>query len=123
MSSVLRFNTWQDAEGNLVADTSNGVVNVLMTETSEKTASYTPVLADAGYIVNMNELGAATFTVPTNANVAFPIGTIIGIYNQSASDVTVQGDTGVTVRNAGPVVQYAEASLRKRADNEWVMVG
>lgn len=92
-------------------------------ETSEQTADYTLALADAGKIVNMNKSGAATLTVPTNASVAFPVGTIIGVYNQSSDDVTVAGDSGVTVRNDGAIPQYAEISLRKRATDEWVMVG
>lgn len=92
-------------------------------ETSEQTADYTLVLADAGKVVNMNKSGAATLTIPTNASVAFPIGTVIRVYNQSADDVTVAGDSGVTVRNEGTVGQYAEASCRKRATDEWVMVG
>lgn len=92
-------------------------------ETTEKTADYTLVLADAGKIVNMNKSGTATLTVPTNASVAFPVGTIVGVYNQSSDAVTVAGDSGVTVRNDGTVDQYGEISLRKRATDEWVMVG
>lgn len=95
----------------------------ILLENSEQTADYTLTLADAGKVVNMNKSGAANLTIPTNASVAFPVGTVIGIYNQSADDVTVAGDTGVTLRNAGTVGQYAEASLRKRATDEWVLVG
>lgn len=92
-------------------------------ETTVRTANYTLAIADAGKIVPMNKSGAATLTVPTNASVAFPVGTVVGVYNQSSDAVTVAGDSGVTVRNAGNVGQYSEASLRKRATNEWVMVG
>ena len=97
-------------------------LNILI-ETSEKTADYTLALGDFGQIVQMNKSGTATLTVPTNASVAFPVGTVIGVYNRSSDAVTVAGDSGVTVRNAGGVGQYAEASLRKRATDEWVMVG
>lgn len=92
-------------------------------ETTAKTADYTLALADAGKIVSMNKSGTATLTVPTNASVAFPIGSIVGVYNQSSDAVTVAGDSGVTVRNDGTVDQYGEVSLRKRATDEWVMVG
>jgi hypothetical protein len=71
----------------------------------------------------MNASGAVNVTVPTNTDVAFPVGTVIGVYNRSSDDVTVVGDSGVTVRNAGAVAQFKEASLRKRETNEWVMVG
>ena len=92
-------------------------------ETTTRTADYTLAIADAGKIVPMNKASAATLTVPTNASVAFPVGTIVGIYNLASDAVTVAGDSGVTVRNAGTINQYAEASLRKRDTNEWVMVG
>jgi prophage DNA circulation protein len=92
-------------------------------ETTEKTANYTLVIGDAGKIVQMNKSGTATLTVPTNASVAFPTGTIVGVYNRSSDDVTIAGDGGVTVRNDGTVPQYGEISLRKRATDEWVMVG
>ena len=99
----------------------NGIPPVL--ETEEQTASYILDTADAGYIVNMNVSGASTVTVPPNSDAAFPIGTVIGIYNQSADDVTVTPGSGVTVRNADVVGQYGEASVRKRGTDEWVMVG
>lgn len=97
-------------------------LNILI-ETAEKTADYTLALGDFGQIVQMNKSGTATLTVPTDASVAFPVGTVIGVYNRSSDAVTVAGDSGVTVRNAGDVAQYAEASLRKRGTDEWVMVG
>lgn len=91
-------------------------------ETAPKTADYTLALADAGLIVAMNKTGTATLTVPTDAAVGFPVGTVVGVYNLSSDDVTVAGDSGVDVRNAGTVAQYAEVKLRKRDTDEWVMV-
>ncbi len=85
-------------------------------------ASYMLILSDGGKIVTMDVAGANTLTVPTNAAVAFPIGTIIGIYQKGAGATTVQGDTGVVVVNAGGVGgQGAMASLWKRGTNEWVL--
>jgi len=102
---------------------SNAVATRSIQETSEKTAAYTLVVADAGLIVQMNASGAVNLTVPTNGTQAFPIGSIVGVYNRSSNAVTVVGAGGVTVRNAGTVGQFAEASLRKRGTDEWVMVG
>lgn len=95
---------------------------LVQTETAQQTTDYTLALTDAGLVVPMNKSGTATVTVPTNAAVAFPTGTIVYVYNMSADDVTVAGDAGVDVRNAGTVAQYAEVKLRKRDSNEWVMV-
>jgi hypothetical protein len=95
---------------------------LLLEETTEKTDSYTLVLADQNKVVLMNVSAAGkAITVPTNASVAFPVGSVVHIYNASADSVSVDGDTGVTVRNTGSVSQYGEARLRKRATNEWVL--
>ena len=98
-------------------------VSTLLLETDARTADYTLQLTDQDKIVLMNKASAATLTVPTNAAVAFPIGAVVGVYNSAADDVLIVGDTGVTVRNVGDVAQYGEVSLRKRAENEWVVVG
>lgn len=99
------------------------VAQKLILETAEKTADYTLALADADKVVLMNKTGVATLTVPTNASVEFPIGTIIGVYNTSSDAVTIAGDGGVVVRNAGSLAQYGEVSLRKRGADEWVLAG
>lgn len=103
-------------------DYSSTYAPLLFTETSEHTTSYTMVLGDAFKVVWMNGT-SLTLTVPTNASVAYSTGTIIGIYNSNSTTLTIAGDTGVTVRNAGTIPQYSEASLRKRGTNEWVLVG
>jgi hypothetical protein len=95
---------------------------LLLTETGPRTAAYTLALADTSRVVSMNAAGAVTVTVPTNAAVAFPIGAVVNVYNQSSAAVTVAGAGGVTVRNAGQVLQFQEVSLRKRGTDEWVMV-
>lgn len=94
----------------------------LYPETSERTTDYTLALTDASKVVPMNAAGTATVTVPTNASVAFPLGAVVGIYNAAGSAVTVEGDSGVTVRNAGEIPQYQEVSLRKRGTDEWVLL-
>jgi hypothetical protein len=94
----------------------------IIAETTPRTADYTLALTDAGKVVPMNKTGAATLTVPLNATVEFPVGAVLYVYNMSSSDVTVAAAGGVTVRNAGDIVQYGQVTLRKRATNEWVMV-
>lgn len=95
----------------------------LLLETTEKTDDYTLELEDIGKVVLMNKVGAGTLTIPDNTTVAFPIGTVINAYNVSTDDVTIVGAAGVVVRNNGAFGQYKEASLRKRATDEWVAVG
>jgi hypothetical protein len=98
----------------------NGAPAVL--ETVQRTGNYTLAFGDEGRVVLMNPSATATVTVPTNASVPFPIGTVIGIYNASAFTVSVAGPS-VTLRNVGTISQFVEVSLRKRGTDEWVMVG
>jgi hypothetical protein len=94
--------------------------------TNEETASYTLVLGDAQKIVEMNVATANTLTIPTNASVAFPVGTSILVVQTGAGQTTIAGAAGVTVNSylglkiAG---QWAAATLVKRATNTWVAVG
>ena len=94
--------------------------------TSTKTASHTLVLADANTIIEMNVGTANTLTVPANSGVAFPIGTVIEVYQLGAGQTTVVAATGATIRTPDTLKldgQYATAALRKRATDEWVLDG
>lgn len=91
---------------------------------NEYTTNHTLVIEDINEIVSMNVVGGGTLTIPLNTAVAFPVGSIVNVYNRSETEfLTIAGDTGVTVRNPGTIEPYQEASLRKRAANEWVASG
>lgn len=94
----------------------------LMLETTEKIVDHTLVIGDA-YRVVLANIDTGSITVPANSSVAFPIGTVVNIYNINSTDLIIQGDIDVTVRNAGTLAQYGEVSLRKRATDEWVLAG
>lgn len=86
-----------------------------------QTTNYTLALFDQDGRVEMNLAGANTLTVPTNATVAFPIGTEVRIVQIGAGATTISGAGGVTVDNAGVVGgQWKSVMLYKRATNEWV---
>jgi len=51
--------------------------------------SYTFVLLDAGKTVTSNNASAVTFSIPTNASVAYEDGTGITIINKGAGTVTI----------------------------------
>jgi hypothetical protein len=109
---------------SLVFDGSDWVAQYpLILETSQQTADYTLALSDAGKIVPMNKTGTGTLTIPLDSSVAFPVGSVVGVYNLSSSLLTISGASGVTVRNGGTLAQYREASLRKRNTDEWVVLG
>ena len=93
-------------------------------EENVRTASYTLALSDVAKVVAFNSTSNLLLTVPTNASVAFPIGTVINVYRAGAGAVTISGAIGVTVRNAGVISdQFVEVSLRKRGTDEWVLSG
>jgi hypothetical protein len=75
----------------------------------------------------MIEMSAGgTVTVPLNSSVAFPIGTAIDILQTGTSQVTLAGESGVTI-NATPGLklrtQWSSATLIKRDTNTWLAMG
>jgi len=94
----------------------------LLEETTTRTANYTLALTDINKVVSMNG-SSLTLTIPNNSSVAFPIGSVVNVYNLANTNVTVVGDSGVTVRNAGDLGEFGEVSLRKRGTDEWVLAG
>jgi len=93
----------------------------------QKTDSYTlSALSERDSLIEMGKATAQTLTVPTNATVAWPVGTSISILQTGAGQVTVAGAVGVTI-NATPGLklraQWSSATLLKRATDTWVLFG
>jgi hypothetical protein len=87
--------------------------------------TYTPVLADNGKLVTLSNASAITLTVPTNASVAYATGAQINIQAIGAGQVTVVGDTGVTVNGTGTKLraQWSAATIVKTATDTWTLIG
>jgi hypothetical protein len=114
----------------LTAATVNGLVT--FTVNTDATTDYTPVLADQYQaLVPMNKATAIAFKIPTNASVAFPVGTAITVLNKGAGAVTISAVTSgtTTVLSAGAVAasptlaQYKTAVCIKTATDTWYVVG
>ena len=91
--------------------------------TNAQAGSYTLALTDASDLVEMS--GGGTLTVPTNASVAFPVGTQITILQTGASQVTI-GGAGVTINGTPGLklrAQWSAGTLIKRATDTWVLIG
>jgi hypothetical protein len=106
----------------------NGLVGFTLND--QTGTSYTPVLTDQYQVlVTRSNAGASTLTIPTNASVAFPVGTAITVLNKGAGAVTISGAGGVTVLSAGataasPVLnQYKSCVLLQTSANNWFVVG
>jgi Major tropism determinant N-terminal domain len=105
--------------------TKQGVAS--LTPIVEKTASYTlSSLTERDTLIEVNSSSATTITIPANSAVAYPVGTSIDILQTSTGQVTIAGAGGVTV-NATPGLklrtQWSSATLFKRAENVWVVMG
>jgi hypothetical protein len=108
----------------------NGLV--AFTVDADATADYTAVLDDAYQtLVPMNKATAIAFKIPTNASVAFPVGTVITVLNKGVGAVTISATTSgtTTVLSAGSVAasptlaQYKSAACIKTATDVWYVVG
>ena len=106
----------------------NGLTSFLCNDQTGTT--YTPVLDDQYQVlVTRSNASASTMTIPTNASVAFPVGTVITVLNKGAGAVTISGAGGVTVLSAGataasPVLdQYKSCALIQTSANNWYCVG
>ena len=90
-------------------------------------ASHTLVIGDAeGYLYFTNS-ASATLTVPPEASVAFPIGTVIYIESAGTGALDIAAGSGVTVNSRGAALtmawQYAAAQLKKVASDTWTVLG
>ena len=108
----------------------NGLVT--FTVGSDQTSDYTPVLNDQYQaLIPMNKATAINFTIPTNASVAYPVGTVITVLNKGAGTCTIKAVTSgtTTVLSAGAVAaqptlaQYKTAACIKTATDTWYIVG
>ena len=114
----------------LTAATFNGLV--AFTVGTANTADYTAVLADQYQVLEiMNKATAIAFKIPTNASVAFPVGTALTVLNIGAGTCTISAVTPgtTTVLSAGgtaaspTLAQYKSAVCIKTAANTWYVVG
>jgi len=98
-----------------------------VTADNQTGTSYTLAIGDAGEVVELNNASSITLTVPPNSSVAFGVGTVIELWQQGAGQVTVSPGSGVTIRSPSSktklAAQYASATLRKRATDEWALEG
>ena len=97
-----------------------------------ETASYTAVLANNSQVVTMDNASANTFSIPTNASVAFPIGTQINVLQIGAGQTTIQAVTSgtTTIQSTGATAaapklraRYSAATCLKAGTDLWYVFG
>jgi hypothetical protein len=94
--------------------------------------TYTAVTNDQySTLVTRSNASANTFRIPTNASVAYPIGTVLNVMNIGTGTCTISALTPgtTTVLSAGAtaasptLAQYRAASCIKTATDTWYVVG
>ncbi|OCX52657.1 hypothetical protein BEL04_14520 [Mucilaginibacter sp. PPCGB 2223] len=87
--------------------------------------TYTLALTDANKKIRMSNASANVVTIPTNATVAFLVGTTIRVQMAGVGNTSIVGASGVTVHGYTQVidVQYNEALLFKEATDTWSVIG
>jgi hypothetical protein len=96
--------------------------------------TYTAVFADRGALIEFTSSSAITYTIPTNATIAFPVGTFLHIRSAGTGQVTITGPGGTGGTAGGVTIdlptgtfttraQWSRVTAHKRATNEWVLEG
>ena len=98
-----------------------------------QTATYTVVLTDnRNTLVTMDVATANDFLIPTNANVAFPIGSVINVIQIGAGTTTIEAvtpgtttisSTGATATAPELIAEFSAASCIKVGTDTWYVVG
>ncbi len=106
------------------ADSAGGGPLSVSLNTQTGTA-YTTVLADANKLLTLDSTGI-TVTIPAASGVAYPTGSQIHLYQSGTGQVTIVGDTGVTVNSSNGLktrAQYSVTTVIKVGVNSWVLIG
>ena len=111
----------QDNSGNAInqiqyySTTVSAWVNYYDAQLVNKTANYVIALQDSGKTLTINASSATTVTVPTNATVAFPVGTTLTVFQTGTGEVSFVEASGVTIRSKNSYkklnTQYSGAQL------------
>lgn len=96
-----------------------------------QTANYTTILSDIGKQIYhpASDNNARTFTIDSNASVAYPIGTAISFINMAAANVTISITTdtmylsGAGTTGSRTLAQYGVATALKLDATTWIISG
>jgi hypothetical protein len=116
---------------NLVGGTTSA--SAALAFNAQTSTTYTFVLADAdNKLVTASNASAQTYSIPTNATAAFPIGTQLNLIQIGAGQVTVSAatpgtttvvSTGATSASPKCRAQYSAITLVKRDTDSWYAIG
>ena len=121
--SYTNANITVDAQGRLTAASSgSGGSTAVSYPQNIQSGNYTLVLADSGKHIYSANTGAQTITIPTNASVEFPIGTLVTIVNMGSNKI-VLSISGVSIIPAGSITSLASAQIPSGATVQLLKTG
>jgi hypothetical protein len=115
---------------NTVTVDGTDAVGFRNTPVNSQSADYTAVLADSGKTIlhAIADDNARTFTIPANASVAYPVGTVLTFINlintvtiAITSDTMYLGNDGAT--GSRTLAAYGVASAIKVSSTVWIISG
>lgn len=117
--------------GSDIAPTSARAIGYLGTNPVSLGTNYTLALTHAGRAQYITAAGTTTVTIPTNASVAFPQGTIIPFRTFSGATLSLSPAGGVNLyrfdgsgTNAARTLSaFNQAYIEKIGTNDWIAVG
>lgn len=98
---------------------------------AQTTTAYVTVASDAGAFITVSNASSNTFKIPTNASVAYAVGTTIQVMNIGAGVCTISAVTPATttIASAGAtsasptIAQFKAAQLVKISTDSWYCFG
>ena len=121
------------ASGNASNMTADGTDSVGFKNVpiNSQSAAYTAVLADSGKAIfhPSTDANARTFTIPANASVAYPLGTVLTFLNMTSQvvSIAITSDTmylaGTGTTGTRSLAQYGMASAIKMTSTTWLISG
>jgi hypothetical protein len=125
---------WLDASKNVTSPAAAtfradiGAAPITPTVNAQVGTTYTLAATDAGAIVTMTNGSANLLTIPTNAAVPLPVGTIVNVLQGGAGITSIEGDTGVTFNGVSGgtgaiTARWQGVALLKVATDTWIGSG
>lgn len=105
-----------------------GYLNIPLSGGAAYTTNYTGVLTDSGKLILMNGT-TLTATIPANASVAYPVGTVLTFVNANASplSISITSDTlylsGTVTTGTRTLGQNGIGTALKITSTSWIING
>lgn len=105
-------------------------IGYLGTPFNTQNVDYTLILSDSGKTIYHASGSPHTWTIPQNASVAFPIGTVINLRNNGAGSVSIATSGSATLALAGSsstgtrtLSNHGAAAIVKETTDGWYITG